>query len=74
MPWTHRLDLNADYKPNWAGHKLDFNLALFNAFNSQQAVFLNDSFGTTQNPNSDFGRLENTQPPRMLRFSVSYDF
>ncbi|MEO8748121.1 MAG: TonB-dependent receptor [Rhodanobacter sp.] len=74
MPWTKLLNLTADYKPLWAGRKLDFNLAMFNVFNSQTAVFIDDSFRSTQNSNSDFGRLLNTQAPRMMRFSVSYDF
>jgi len=74
MPWTKQLNLTADYKPFWAAHKLDFNVALFNVFNSQAPVFINDFFGTTQNSNVDYGRLLNTQPPRMIRFSVAYDF
>ncbi|HEX7324045.1 MAG TPA: TonB-dependent receptor [Rhodanobacteraceae bacterium] len=74
MPWTRRVDLNVDYKPAWAGHKLDFNLAVFNVFNAQKPLFLNDVFGTTSNPNADYGRLENTQAPRMVRFAISYDF
>ncbi|MEO9077844.1 MAG: TonB-dependent receptor [Rhodanobacter sp.] len=74
LPWTHSLDLNADYRPMWAAHKLDFNLAVFNVFNRQQALFRNDFYGTTQNPNSDFGRLQDTQAPRMVRFSMAYDF
>jgi outer membrane receptor for ferrienterochelin and colicin len=74
LPWTKRLDLNVDYKPAFADHKLDFNLAVFNVFNNQQALFINDFFGTTSSPNPDFGRLENTQPPRSVRFAVSYDF
>jgi len=74
LPWTRQLDLNVDYKPAWADHKLDFNVAVFNVFNSQKALFINDFFGTTDNPNPDFGRPNNTQAPRYVRFSVSYDF
>ncbi|HWU78435.1 MAG TPA: TonB-dependent receptor [Rhodanobacter sp.] len=74
LPWTKSLGLTADYKPAWAAHKLDFNLAVFNVFNSQQALFRNDFFGTTNNPNSDFGRLQNTQAPRTVRLSAAYDF
>jgi len=74
MPWTKQLNLTADYKPFWAAHKLDFNVALFNVFNSQAPVFINDFFGTTQNSNVDYGRLLNTQPPCMICFSFAYDF
>ena len=74
LPWAHQLSLNVDYKPKWADHKLDFNLAVFNVFNEQTTVFYNDFFGTTSSPNEDYGRVQDTLPPRSVRFSVSYDF
>ncbi|MGH8156068.1 MAG: Oar protein, partial [Rhodanobacteraceae bacterium] len=74
MPWTRRVDLSVDYKPAWADHKLDFNLAVFNVFNSQPPIFINDFFLTTQNPNPEYGIIENSEPPRSVRFSMSYDF
>ena len=73
-PWTHDVGVSLDYKPGWAQHKLDFNFAIFNLFNQQTAIFYNDSFGTTSSPNADYGRMENTRPPRSARFSVAYDF
>jgi len=73
-PWTKRVDLSVDYKPAWAGHKLDFNLGVFNAFNKQTPVFYNDVFGTTSNPNPNYGQVQDTLAPRSVRFSVSYDF
>ena len=74
MPWTKRVDLSVDYKPTWGQHKLDFNLAVFNVFNSQTAIFVNDFYLTTSSPNPEYGIIENTTPPRSVRFSVSYDF
>jgi hypothetical protein len=74
LPWTHQLSLNVDYKPKWANNKLDFNLAVFNVFNEQTTVFYNDFFGTTSSPNEDYGRVQDTLPPRSVRFQVSYDF
>ena len=74
LPWTHQLSLNVDYKPKWADHRLDFNLAVFNVFNEQTTVFYNDFFGTTSSPNPDYGRVQDTRSPRYFRFSVSYDF
>ena len=74
LPWTRRVDLSVDYKPSWAEHKLDFNLAVFNVFNSQTPLFINDFFHTTASPNPEYGSVENTTPPRSVRFSVSYDF
>ena len=74
LPWTHQLDLNVDYKPAWAQHKLDFNLAVFNVFNQQTPVFYNDFFGSTGSPNPNYGQVQDTLRPRYVRFSAAYDF
>jgi hypothetical protein len=76
MPWTSRVDLNVDYRPvwKWADQRLDFNVAVFNVLNKQTPLFLDDSYGTTDSPNPDYGFVENYTPPRNVRFSVAYDF
>jgi hypothetical protein len=73
-PWVHDVGMSLDYKPGWAGHKLDFNLAVFNLFNEQTTIFYNDTFGTTGSPNPDYGRVQDTRSPRSARLSVAYDF
>jgi hypothetical protein len=73
-PWVHSVDLNLDYRPAWADHKLDFNLAAFNVLNDQTTVFYNDFYGTTSSPNPDYGRIQDTRAPRSVRFSIAYDF
>jgi hypothetical protein len=73
-PWVHSVDLNMDYRPAWADHKLDFNLAVFNVLNDQTTIFYNDFYGTTASPNPDYGRVQDTRPPRSVRFSIAYDF
>jgi hypothetical protein len=73
-PWVHSVDLNMDYRPAWADHKLDFNLAVFNVLNDQTTIFYNDVYGTTASPNPDYGRVQDTRPPRSVRFSIAYDF
>jgi hypothetical protein len=73
-PWVHDVGVSLDYKPSWAGHKLDFNFAIFNLFNEQTTIFFNDSFGTTGSPNPDYGRVQDTRSPRSARLSVAYDF
>jgi hypothetical protein len=73
-PWVHDLGLNVDYRPEWAGKKLDFSLAAFNVLNSQTTVFYNDVYGTTASPNPDYGRVQDTRAPRSVRFSIAYDF
>ena len=74
LPWMHQLGLNVDYRPDWAGHKLDFNLAVFNVFNNQTPLYYGDSFRSTSSPRVDYGRVLDTLPPRYVRFSVAYDF
>ncbi len=74
LPWTRSLDVKLDYRPAWAQHKLDFKLSAFNLFNRQEPLFINDFFESTQNPNPDYGRINNSQAPRFIRFSVSYNY
>ncbi len=73
-PWVHEYDLSLDYRPAWADHKLDFNIALFNVLNEQTPVFYNDVFGSTNSPNPNYAQIQDTRPPRSIRFSVAYDF
>ncbi|GAB3783127.1 TonB-dependent receptor [Dyella agri] len=68
-PWTYRLDLSAEYRPEWAGKKLAFNVMVYNVFNSQK---------TTQtypiSASSSYLRPISTQAPRYVRFGVTYDY
>ncbi|HET7269355.1 MAG TPA: TonB-dependent receptor plug domain-containing protein, partial [Oleiagrimonas sp.] len=74
LPWTRQLNLKVDYRPAFAHHKLDFQLSVFNVFNQQKPLFINDFFGTTSNPNPDYGRINNSQAPRYVRVSMAYNF
>jgi hypothetical protein len=76
LPWTTRLDLSLDYKPTlkYVDHGLDLNVAVFNVFNHQTPLFINDFFGTTAAPNSEYGNVENFTPPRSVRLSIAYDY
>ena len=61
-PWTYRLDLSAEYRPEWAGKKLGFNVMVYNVFDSQK---------TTQVypiQTSSFMRPISSQTPRYVRF------
>jgi hypothetical protein len=73
-PWVYNLDLNLDYKPEWAGRKLDFNLGIFNVLNRKTPLFYNDFFAGTTNPNADYGKVQDTRSVREVRFMMSYDF
>ncbi|HEX7324056.1 MAG TPA: Oar protein [Rhodanobacteraceae bacterium] len=73
-PWTKQVDLNVTYSPAWAGHKLDFQLAVFNVFNDQAVTSTYQYFGSTKVPNPFYNYVQSYQPPRYARFSVSYNF
>lgn len=76
-PWTHQLNLNIDYRPAWAQHRLDFNLAIFNVLNEQHALQYDPSYGSTANPDPYYGVVDNNsgfEIPRYARFTVSYEF
>ncbi|WP_255436665.1 TonB-dependent receptor [Rhodanobacter sp. PCA2] len=68
-PWTYRLDLSAQYRPEWAGKKLAFNVMVYNVFNTQK---------TTQvyaiSASSSYLRPISSQAPRYVRFGVTYDY
>jgi hypothetical protein len=76
-PWTHQLNLNIDYRPAWAQHRLDFNLAIFNVLNEQHALQYDPSYGSTASPDPYYGVVDNNsgfEVPRYARFTVSYEF
>ena len=74
MPWTHTLDLNVNYSPSWMNHEWNFNLAVFNVFNTQTPLQLINTYGTSATPDPSYGSVRSLTPPRMVRFYVSYDF
>jgi outer membrane receptor protein involved in Fe transport len=73
-PWIKNVDLSLDYKPRWAGSKLDFKLQVFNVFNNQTPTFYGDYFITTESPGTGYGMVDARRSPRFARFSVSYDY
>ena len=74
MPWVHIYNFNLDYKPKWAGSKLDFGLAIFNVFNKQTPTLKDDTYGTTDTPNNDYNEVQASEAPRMVRLTIAYDY
>lgn len=68
-PWTYRLDLSAEYRPEWAGKKLGFNVMVYNVFNSQKTTQVYPRQAT-----SSYLRPISSQTPRYVRFGVTYDY
>jgi hypothetical protein len=73
LPWTLKLDLNAQYRPLWAGpgQNLAFSATIFNLFNSQKTTSQVDG---GEDPADDYQRPLSFQTPRYVQFGVSYDF
>jgi len=69
QPWTYRLDLSAEYRPEWAGKKLAFNTMVYNVFNKQTTT---QTF--PRELSSSYRRPYTSMTPRYVRFGVSYDF
>ncbi|URL58664.1 TonB-dependent receptor [Luteibacter flocculans] len=82
LPYTWNLDLNAEYRPMWAGQNqpLAFSATVFNVVGSQRPVGQIDvgETGTVQNGvpvvSDDYRRPIAFQNPRYLRLGVRYDF
>ena len=82
LPYTWNLDLNAEYRPVWAGEKqpLAFTAAVFNVVGSQRPVAQIDvgETGTIRDGipvvSQDYQRPIAFQNPRYFRFGVRYDF
>ncbi|WP_291190866.1 TonB-dependent receptor [Frateuria sp.] len=88
-PWTKPLNLGVHYTPEFADHKLAFNLDVFNVFNEQKAIqtdpvgeaAYNGGTDSAGNPAPDMVFIQNTyggalfyETPRTVRLSVTYDY
>ncbi|MFC3549938.1 TonB-dependent receptor domain-containing protein [Lysobacter cavernae] len=73
----YNLDLNVAYRPSFAEGKLAFKMDIFNVFNRQKALAV-DEFGedSTGNPLQGVTYMTPTvyQAPRAVRFMVQYDW
>ncbi|MEW9573599.1 Oar protein [Rhodanobacter sp. Si-c] len=73
-PWTHQLDLQVDYRPAWAQHKLDFQLQIHNVFNEQNLTQINSLYGTTAAPLPTYLLPAGMEAPRYVQFGITYDY
>jgi hypothetical protein len=77
-PWTHQLNLQVDYRPAFANHKLDFQLQVHNVFNEQNVTQARAGYGggvgAPSGPDPDYLLPYGVESPRYLQFGVSYDY
>lgn len=81
LPWTYTMDLGVQWRPAFAGNNLSFNLNVFNVFNQQRTITVNETSvggavtGTSGgSPNNMYQGVLATSPPRYTRLSMQYDF
>ena len=74
-PWTELVSLNAEYRPDWAQHKLAFSVQIYNLFDQQRATEL---YGTSESGPGQASAQYKVPlfytTPRYVQFGVSYDF
>jgi len=83
LPWTWSLDLNAEYRPTWAGENqpLAFTANVFNVFSKKEQLAVievgeSSISSVTGKPvrSVDYLRPVAFQQPRYFQFGVRYDF
>jgi hypothetical protein len=74
-PWQEMLSLNTEYRPNWAGKRLAFDVDVFNIFDQQRTTqFRASSESGPRTLSSTWNVPISIEQPRYVRFQVSYDF
>jgi len=83
LPWTYKVDLNAQYRPMWGGkdQNLAFTMSVFNLFNSQKVLSQVEGGEGSIDSNTglpvaseDYRRPLSFGVPRYVQFGVTYDF
>lgn len=73
--WTHNLDLGLQYTPKWADERLTLSADVFNVFNWHKVLERQETAETDdRTPNPSYMLPLTYQAPRMVRFSVRYEF
>jgi hypothetical protein len=73
-PWQELVNLNVEYRPAFADHKLAFSAYVFNVLNQQRTTQTYAIYGQAGAVISSWKRPLTTTTPRYFRFAVSYDF
>ena len=74
-PWQEIVSLNGEYRPEWAGKKLAFDVMVYNIFDKQVVTqYRQGSVSGPGTPSVNWQTPLSYTTPRYVRFSVSYDF
>jgi outer membrane receptor for ferrienterochelin and colicin len=73
-PWQEILSLSAEYRPEWAGKKLAFNVYVYNVLDQQRDLQTDPQMGDSSAVYSTYNQTLFSTTPRYVRFGVTYDF
>lgn len=76
LPWSERLDLNVQYRPNWANNNLTLAARVYNVFGQQRVQQIEET-GEDEavgQVSADYMRPLSFSTPRYFEFSARYDF
>jgi outer membrane receptor for ferrienterochelin and colicin len=73
-PWQEIVSGSIEYRPDWASHKLAFNVMVYNLLNQQRPLQISPGYGSSNAVNDSYERVIDYTMPRYVRFGISYDF
>ncbi|TPG04301.1 TonB-dependent receptor [Rhodanobacter glycinis] len=72
--WTYLLSLGAEYRPDWADHKLAFQVQVYNVLDQQRITQHNGRYGSSAKVRPTYDLPLSTQPPRYVQLGITYDY
>jgi hypothetical protein len=72
LPWTKTLDLNVVFRPAML-KDLSFKLDVFNVFNNQDVLKLNEQYNSGANISTLYGGVSSYAAPRSMKLSAEYN-
>jgi Outer membrane receptor proteins, mostly Fe transport len=72
--WTYLLSLGAEYRPDWAAHKLAFQVQVYNVLDQQRITQHNGRYGSSAKVRPTYDLPLSTQPPRYVQLGITYDY
>lgn len=74
-PWQYTVSVAAEYRPEWAGRKLAFNVMVYNLLNNRVTTQTYPFYGASNGGEDPYYMMpESISQPRYVRLSVNYDF
>jgi hypothetical protein len=72
LPWTKTLDMNVVYRPSIL-KDLSLKLDVFNVFNSQDVLKLNEQYNSGSGQSTTYGAVNQYAAPRSMKLSAEFN-